>query len=96
MQAFPQDAAAAAGLAAPEAAELTPHKDEAPGVTAEGFRAQGTTTDTGDFRADAHALQAVAQALRRRAKRLIVLAACWGFPATWAHWLIERGGLKHD
>lgn len=95
MHAFPQDAAAAAGPAAPDAAELRPHKDEAPGVTAEGFSEQGTT-DTFDFRADARALQAVAQALRRRAKRLIVLAACWGFPAAWAHWLIERGGLKHD
>jgi hypothetical protein len=27
-------------------------------------------------------------------KRAIVLAACWGFPATWAAWLIERGGLR--
>lgn len=35
-------------------------------------------------------------AIRSGAKRLIVLAACWGFPAAWAHWLIERGGLAND
>lgn len=32
--------------------------------------------------------------LRSAAKRLIVVAACWGFPASWAHELIQRGGLR--
>ena len=32
-------------------------------------------------------------ALRASAKHGIVTAACWGFPATWAHWMIVRGGL---
>jgi hypothetical protein len=57
MHAFRRDAAAAAGLAAPDAAELTPHEDEAPGMTAEGFSEQGTS-DSPDFQGDAHAEQA--------------------------------------
>ena len=32
--------------------------------------------------------------LRGGIKRAIVAAACRGFPATWAHWLIKRGGLR--
>lgn len=32
--------------------------------------------------------------MRASIKRLIVVAACWGFPASWACWLIERGGLR--
>ncbi len=57
MHAFPQDAAAAAGLAAPDPAKLTPHKDEAPSETAGRFSEQGTT-DSLDFQGDSHAEQA--------------------------------------
>lgn len=32
--------------------------------------------------------------LRAFIKSLIVVAACWGFPASWACWLIQRGGLR--
>lgn len=55
MHAYTQDGAAAPGPAAPD--ELTPHKDEAPGVTAERFRDQGTT-DSADFQGEARAEQA--------------------------------------
>ncbi len=33
---------------------------------------------------------------RRTIKCLIVLAACWGFPAAWAQWLIDRARLTHE
>jgi hypothetical protein len=33
--------------------------------------------------------------LRGCLKGVIVTAACWGiFPASWAEWLIQRGGLS--
>ena len=32
--------------------------------------------------------------LRGCIKGVIVNAACWGFPASWAQWLIQRGGLR--
>ena len=101
MPAYRNDGAAAPSLAALEAAELAPHKDESPGVTAEGFRGQAIT-DKRDCRGIDQAEQARsyddgnAQAWRSAIKRLIVLAACWGFPAEWAQWLIERGGLTYD
>lgn len=46
------------GLAAPEPAELTPHKEEAPGATAEGFRGQGAA-DSPDCAKTHHAGQAL-------------------------------------
>ena len=46
--------------------------------------------DQGDDGA-AHGLR---DRLRGRIKCLIVTAACcWGFPASWAQWLIQRGGF---
>ena len=32
--------------------------------------------------------------LRGCIKNVIVNAACWGFPASWAQWLVRRGGLR--
>lgn len=32
---------------------------------------------------------------RSTAKRIIVTAACWGFPAAWAEKLISWGGLRN-
>lgn len=101
MHAYQSDGAAASSLAALEAAELTPRNDQSPGVAAEGFRGQANSVER-DYCGTAPTDQAPSlvgdctQALRSAVKRLIVLAACWGFPAEWAQWLIQRGGLTHD
>jgi len=101
MHAYRSDGAAASSLAALKAAELTPRKDQSPGVTAEGFRGQASSVER-DYCDTARTDQTpllgddCKQALRSGIKRLIVFAACWGFPAEWAQWLIQRGGLTHD
>jgi len=81
---------------------MTAPNMEAPGKVGTEGRAQGIANKR-DCRRAEQAAQAArshdddyAQATRRRIKRLIVLAACWGFPAAWADWLIQHGGLKHD
>ena len=51
-----------------------------------------------EFRSDGIAVHVPEDAtarLRTCVKQLVVLAACWGFPAAWAQWLIVRGGLVH-
>ena len=49
-----------------------------------------------NYRGDAITAQAAPpwRRLRGGIKRAIVTAACWGFPTTLAHWLIQRGGLR--
>ncbi len=70
----------------------SPTSDEAPaGRTAQGFKGQAQSVFL-----DCRVQPASGQAARRTIKHLIVLAACWGFPAAWAQWLIERGGLSHE
>jgi len=74
------------GAAAPGAG--TPTNDNArrqPGV--EGGLAQAVSLDCA---ARSHGGQA-----RRTIKRCIVILACWGFPAAWAQWLLDRGRLTH-
>lgn len=77
------------GAAAPGAS--APTSDEAPaGRTAQGFKGQAHQVSL-----ECRAHRASRQA-RRTIKRLIVLAACWGFPAAWAQWLIDRARLTHE
>lgn len=71
------------GAAAP--GPVTPTSDNArrqPGVIAAENRVDDANCASGRDR------------MRASIKRLIVVAACWGFPASWACWLIERGGLR--
>lgn len=78
---------------------MTAPNVEAPGKVGTEGRAQGIANKR-DYRGAEQAARSdddgFAQATRRGIKRLIVLAACWGFPAAWADWLIQRGELKHD
>lgn len=76
------------GASAPRAS--TPTSDEAPaGRTAQGFKGLAQQVSL-DSRAGSHGGQA-----RRTIKRCIVILACWGFPAAWAQWLLDRGGLTN-
>jgi hypothetical protein len=67
----------------------------APGpVAPESDNARGQAGVVGDkWIADNANCASRPERLRAIAKNLIVSAACWGFPASWAQWLIERGGL---
>ena len=48
----------------------------------------------GELKADQASLW-LSDRLRGWTKGVIVWAACWGLPASWATWLIQRGGLAH-
>ena len=82
-------------LHAQQAGHATPNNEKGPTVAAVAPQ-KSTQSESPDSEADVSARQ-VAQSKRARlrttAKRVIVTAACWGFPASWAHWLIARGGL---
>ena len=72
------------------------NNDEGPTVAAVALQ-KSTQDESSNHRADAFTEQAVPtwrDRLRGGVKRAIVTAACWGFPAPWAHWLIVRGGLR--
>ena len=53
-------------------------------------RLQSGVEEQGQVQANA----ADSASVRAFIKRVIVFAACRGFPATWAHRLIELGGLR--
>lgn len=77
------------GAAAP--GPVTPTRDNAreqAGVEKDQAQAHGVSLC--DSRAGSHGAQA-----RRTIKRFVVILACWGFPAAWAQWLLDRGGLTH-
>lgn len=82
-------------LLAQQAGFATPNNEKGPTVAA--VAPQETTNSEGlNSPADGISWQAPRRwrsALRGRAKHGIVTAACWGFPATWARWMIVRGGL---
>lgn len=78
------------GADAPRAS--TPTSDNAreqAGVEKEQAQAHGVSLR--DCRAGSYGGQA-----RRTIKRFVVILACWGFPAAWAQWLLDRGGLTHE
>ena len=94
-------------LKARRAGQATPTCDTA--HVASAGRVEGNeSSESPDFHSVPHAAQALRviegetkaaptwrDRLRGGIKRAIVTAACWGFPASWAHRLIERGGLRN-
>ena len=74
------------------AAPQTNKRNESPNSQAAPKRLTGHATSASQSRRHEAAPTRQDQ-LRGCIKCVIVTAACWGFPASWAQWLIQRGGL---
>ena len=81
-------------LHADKAGRGTPTNDRRPTVVATVAPGENKREESADCLPNVIAEQAWRDRLRGGIKTAIVAAACRGFPATWAHWLIVRGGLR--